>query len=79
MCKELGVPVLLSAPFADSFNGKLLSFGEHQLRGIEAKQELFTLPPENAFEPPRNRRGAADAMAAMLLMAAGRVCFGFVP
>ncbi|MGI9492384.1 MAG: adenylate/guanylate cyclase domain-containing protein, partial [Geminicoccaceae bacterium] len=50
MCKDLGVPILLSAAFADSFAGKLHSFGEHQLRGVEAKQELFTLPPDNAVE-----------------------------
>jgi adenylate cyclase len=50
MCKDLGMPVLLSATFADSFAGKLISFGQHQLRGIGAKQELFTLPPNNAFE-----------------------------
>lgn len=50
MCKDLGVSVLLSESFAESFAGKLLSFGKHQLRGVEAKQELFTLPPEKAFE-----------------------------
>ncbi|MGI9487524.1 MAG: DUF427 domain-containing protein [Geminicoccaceae bacterium] len=50
MCKALDVPILLSAAFADSFCGKVLSFGEHELRGIEAKQELFTLLPDNAAE-----------------------------
>lgn len=49
-CKVLGAPVLLSAAFAASFPGKLLSFGEHLLRGIDAKQELFTLPPEDAVQ-----------------------------
>ncbi len=50
MCKELGMPVLLSEAFADSFAGKLLSFGEHRLRDVEGKQKLFTLPPDSTFE-----------------------------
>ena len=50
MCKVLGVPVLLSEAFANSFPGKLVSFGEHCLRDVQEKQELFTLPPEDAFE-----------------------------
>ena len=50
MCKEFGVPVLVSESFAKSFAGELVSFGEHQLRGIEVKQELFTLAPEKACQ-----------------------------
>jgi len=50
MCRVLGAPVLLSADFAESFDGKLNPVGEHQLRGIDAKQALFTLPPEDAIE-----------------------------
>ena len=50
ICKALGAPVLLSSTFAKSFTGKLISCGEHQLRDVEEKQELFTLPPEKAIE-----------------------------
>jgi len=50
LCKVLGLPVLLSSAFADSFPGKLPSRGEHQLRGIEGKQELYSLPPEPLIE-----------------------------
>ncbi|MEZ5931707.1 MAG: DUF427 domain-containing protein [Alphaproteobacteria bacterium] len=49
MCKALQAPILLSAAFANSFAGDLPSFGEHQLRGIEARQELFTLPPDSSI------------------------------
>ncbi len=48
LCKTLGKQVLLSTVFAESFEGELVSIGEHELRGIEAKQELFTLPPGDA-------------------------------
>jgi class 3 adenylate cyclase/uncharacterized protein (DUF427 family) len=45
MCKELGQPVLVSAEFARSLPGALVSLGRHALRGIRAEQEIFTLPP----------------------------------
>ena len=44
LCKELDNPVLFSSAFAESFVGKLRSIGECRLRGVEAGQELFTLP-----------------------------------
>ena len=50
ICKVLDAPLLLSSAFAESFAGNLRSVGKHQLRGIDAKQELFTLPPEGALE-----------------------------
>jgi len=45
LCKELGEPVLVSADFARSIPGALVSLGRHALRGVRAEQELFTLPP----------------------------------
>ncbi|MGI9435557.1 MAG: DUF427 domain-containing protein [Geminicoccaceae bacterium] len=50
MCKSLGEPVLLSADFAESFAGKLRSLGRHRLRGVEAEQELFALPADDALD-----------------------------
>ena len=44
MCKTLGQTILFSAEFARHFPNKLVSLGEHDLRGVSARQELFTLP-----------------------------------
>ena len=57
-CRELGIPVLLSSAFADSFSGELSSCGEYKLRGVDAKQELFSLPPD--IELKSRRENAAD-------------------
>jgi class 3 adenylate cyclase/uncharacterized protein (DUF427 family) len=50
LCKVLEASVLISSAFARSVAADLPSFGEHELRGIEARQELFTLPPEDSIE-----------------------------
>ena len=44
MCKTLGQTILFSAEFARHFPARLVSLGEHSLRGVSARQELFTLP-----------------------------------
>jgi adenylate cyclase len=44
MTKELQEPVLISSTFADTFPGKLKSVGQHTLKGLEGKHELFALP-----------------------------------
>ena len=43
LCKALGVPVLASSAFADGVKGDLKSLGVHELRGVESRQEIFTL------------------------------------
>ncbi len=43
LCKLLGEPVLLSADFATCNSDQVVSLGEHQLQGIDAPQEIFTL------------------------------------
>lgn len=50
LCKTVGAQVLLSRTFADSFEGELLSLGEHELRGVDLKQEIFTLPPDDVLD-----------------------------
>ncbi len=44
--KTLGSPIVVSAAFADSVPGELVSLGQHSLRGVRDAQEIFTLPPE---------------------------------
>ncbi|NIR32427.1 MAG: DUF427 domain-containing protein [Gammaproteobacteria bacterium] len=46
LCKTLGVPVALSSEFARHYGGELVSLGRHRLRGVNALQEIYTLPPE---------------------------------
>ena len=41
--KALGVPVLTSSAFADGVADALKSLGMHELRGVQSKQEIFTL------------------------------------
>ena len=43
LCKALAVPVLTSSAFADGVAGTLKSLGMHELRGVQTKQEIFTL------------------------------------
>ena len=43
MTKNLSVPVLISDTFASAYIGELVSVGQHQLRGVEGKRELFTV------------------------------------
>ncbi len=43
MCKTLDQSILLSAEFARHFPTRLISLGTHDLRGVSAPQELFTL------------------------------------
>ncbi len=43
MCRVLGVPLIVSAPFAAELGGAgLMSLGAHPLRGVARPQELFT-------------------------------------
>ena len=49
--KALGAPVVVSAAFADSVPGELVSLGRHRLRGVSGAQEIFTLPPDPEPEP----------------------------
>ena len=44
LCKSLGEPVLTSSAFAQCVAGELRSLGQHLLRGVSAKEEIFTLP-----------------------------------
>ena len=44
MTKTLDQPILMSSEFAASCPGELLSLGMHELRGVGAEWELFTLP-----------------------------------
>ncbi|MDH3234106.1 MAG: DUF427 domain-containing protein [Alphaproteobacteria bacterium] len=48
LCKTLDTPVLISEAFAKSIDGKLEPLGLHSLRGVSAKQAIFTLPPIDA-------------------------------
>ena len=43
LCKTLGKPVLASSAFADCSEGGLESLGMHELRGVQTRQEIFTL------------------------------------
>ncbi len=43
LCKALGVPVLTSSAFAGGVADALKSLGMHELRGVQTKQEIFTL------------------------------------
>ncbi len=45
MCKTLDQTILVSAEFARHFPSRLVSIGVHDLRGVSAPQELFTLAP----------------------------------
>jgi len=45
LCKTLDTPVLISEAFAKSIDGQLEPLGLHSLRGVRAKQAIFTLPP----------------------------------
>jgi class 3 adenylate cyclase/uncharacterized protein (DUF427 family) len=55
MCKALNQDILLSAEFARHFPTRLVSLGEHTLRGVSTPQELFTLPPAGAMGGEKNR------------------------
>ena len=44
LCKSLGEPVLTSSAFAKSVSGELKSLGQHSLRGVRVKEEIFALP-----------------------------------
>ena len=48
LCKSLGEPVLTSSVFAQSVPGELRSLGQHSLRGVRVKEEIFALPAEAA-------------------------------
>jgi adenylate cyclase len=49
LCKTLGAPLIVSAPFAAELGGAgLVSLGEHALRGVGRPQELFTITPHVA-------------------------------
>jgi adenylate cyclase len=42
-CKTLGRPLLASAEFAQHFPDRFESLGEHDMRGIQEEQEIFSL------------------------------------
>ena len=46
MTKTLDRQIVMSSEFAASYPGELLSLGMHELRGVGAKLELFTLPED---------------------------------
>ncbi len=46
LCKPLGKPVLVSSRFAENCTNDLVSLGEHDLRGVRDRQEIFTLPAD---------------------------------
>ena len=52
LCKSLGEPVLTSSVFAQSVPGELRSLGQHSLRGVRVKEEIFALPAEAAGSKP---------------------------
>jgi adenylate cyclase len=43
MCRDLGRWVLVSSAFPRCFPGELVSLGHHDMRGVDAPQEIFTL------------------------------------
>ncbi len=46
LCKSLGRSILVSSRFAQSCASVLVSLGEHDLRGVSDRQEVFTLPAD---------------------------------
>ena len=48
LCKSLSQPVLTSSAFAKSVPGGLRSLGQHSLRGVRAREEIFALPAQAA-------------------------------
>ena len=50
--KAFGTPIVVSAEFARFFPGELVALGRVRLSGVDADQELFTLPDLEA--PPRH-------------------------
>lgn len=47
MCKDLRRWVLVSSAFPSCFPGEMRSLGIHEMRGVEAPQEIFTLADDN--------------------------------
>ena len=47
LCKSLGCSILVSSRFAGSCASELVSLGEHNLRGVRDRQEIFTLPADD--------------------------------
>lgn len=47
MCKSLDESMLTSSVFAQHVPGELRSLGEHSLRGVSAKEEIFALPKDD--------------------------------
>jgi adenylate cyclase len=43
MCRELGQWVLVSSAFPQCFPNEMISLGHHDMRGVDAPQEIFTL------------------------------------
>ena len=46
LCKELGMPILISKSFVEGAQGvreQLLPLGRHPLRGVREAQEVFTV------------------------------------
>lgn len=44
LCKQVGTNLLVSEAFKSTCERKLVSVGEHRLRGIDEPQEIFTVP-----------------------------------
>ena len=49
VCKALGRSIVASGDFARHFPGQWVSLGYHPLRGVSARQEVFTLPDQGAL------------------------------
>jgi adenylate cyclase len=48
LCKTLNQPLLISSEFRRCFPGEVVSLGFHTLRGVNAPEEIFTLPANEA-------------------------------
>jgi adenylate cyclase len=47
LSKKLDRSVVASSSFAELVPGRLVSLGEHQLRGVSSPQQVFGLPPSD--------------------------------
>ena len=50
LTKKVGVPLLLSAEFAEHIEGPVRSMGEFEMRGVTQIQEVFALLPDETLE-----------------------------
>ena len=61
LCKALDSPILISSRFAQSCVNKMVSLGEHNLRGVQDRQEIFTLPSNGVADTPKGRKFCASS------------------